>query len=133
PADFAGGHNSGAAPKTERRSLEQSRLRRWLVNRKALDGFLEFLGGAEGDLLARLDLDGFAGRRVAAHARSALADLQNAQAREADTIALLEMVGHHVNHAVEQGLGLLLGNLMLLGELRCQMLQRNRGGGGFVS
>src|SRR6202035_303626 len=42
------------------------------------DRFLEFLGGAEGDLLAGLDLDGFAGGRIAAHARGALAYLQDA-------------------------------------------------------
>src|SRR6185437_13102268 len=53
------------------------------VKRKALDGFLQFLGGAEGDLLARLDLDRFAGRGIAAHARGALAHLQDAQSVEA--------------------------------------------------
>jgi hypothetical protein len=44
------------------------------------NGFFEFLGGAEGDLLAGLDFDRFAGGRVAAHAGGALAHLQNTQA-----------------------------------------------------
>src|SRR5258706_15567761 len=43
------------------------------------DRFLEFLGGTEGDFLASLDLDRFARGRIAAHARGALAGLQNAQ------------------------------------------------------
>src|SRR5262245_3968467 len=50
--------------------------------------FLELLGGAEGNLLAGLDLDGLAGGRVAAHARRTLAHLQDAQAADADAGAL---------------------------------------------
>ena len=58
---------------------ERAGLRKERVG-ETVDGFLEFLGGAEGDFLAGLDLDGLAGSRVAAHARGALADLQDAEA-----------------------------------------------------
>ena len=51
------------------------------------DGFLQFLGGAEGDLLGRLDLNRLAGRRITSHTRGALADLKNAQAGKPDAIA----------------------------------------------
>jgi hypothetical protein len=40
-----------------------------------LDDLFEVLGRTEGDLLARLDLDGLTGRRIAAHPGSTLADL----------------------------------------------------------
>src|SRR6187551_163494 len=53
------------------------------------NGLFEFLRGAERDLLARLDLDRFAGRGVAAHAGGALANLQDAEAADADPVALL--------------------------------------------
>src|SRR5690348_9848453 len=43
------------------------------------DRLFEFLGGAEGDLLARLDLDRLAGRGIASHARRALAHLEDAE------------------------------------------------------
>src|SRR5436853_2454745 len=56
------------------------------------DGFLEFLRGAERDLLARLDLDRLAGRGVAAHAGGALANLKDAEATDADAVALLEVL-----------------------------------------
>jgi hypothetical protein len=47
------------------------------------DRFLEILGSAERDLLTGLDLDGFAGRRVASHTGGAMPDLQDAQAHQA--------------------------------------------------
>src|SRR5687767_3443306 len=59
--------------------------------RRGLDRFLEVLGDPEGDLLGRLDLDRLAGRRVAAHARRTVAHLKDAEARDADLVALLEM------------------------------------------
>src|SRR5581483_1552746 len=57
------------------------------------DRFLQLLGGAEGDLLRRLDLDRLAGGGVAAHARGALADLEDAEPNDADALALLQVLG----------------------------------------
>src|SRR5262249_8556204 len=56
------------------------------------DRFLQFLGGAERDLLARLDLNRFAGRRIASHARRALAHLQDAEPADPDAVALLQVL-----------------------------------------
>src|SRR4249919_65444 len=50
----------------------------------ALDRLFEFLGGAEGHLLAGLDLDRFAGCRITPHAGGALAHHQDAEAANAD-------------------------------------------------
>jgi len=44
-------------------------------SRDLSDRFLEFLGGAESDLLARLDLNGLSGGGIATHARGALPHL----------------------------------------------------------
>jgi hypothetical protein len=56
------------------------------------DGFLEFLGGTEGHLLAGLDMNGFAGGGIAAHAGGALANLQDAEPDDADAFALLQVL-----------------------------------------
>src|ERR1700737_652821 len=107
----------------------------WSISRKSgyrfserkcdqpLDRFLQFLRGAERDLLAGLDLDRLAGRRVAAHARGALAHLQDAEAADADAVALLEVLDDQVDHVVEDQLGGLLGELMLFGKVRRDVLQ----------
>src|SRR5690348_15928773 len=62
------------------------------ANAKSLDRLFQLFRGAEGDLLARLDLDGFAGGRVAAHAGGALAHDEDAKTVEADTRALLQVL-----------------------------------------
>src|SRR5690348_12456409 len=56
------------------------------------DRLLQLLRSAEGDLLRSLDLDGFAGRRVAAHAGGALAHDEDAQTVETDAGALLQVL-----------------------------------------
>jgi len=63
-------------------------LIRW-VEADKLDCFFEFLGGPEGDLLAGLDLDCFAGGGIAPHPGWTLADLQDAEAAEANAPAFL--------------------------------------------
>src|ERR1700690_4299634 len=78
----------------------------------ASDRLFQVLRGAEGDLLARLDLDGFAGGRVAAHARGALAHLKDAEAADADALALLQMLDDVVYEIGEHHLRLLLRHLM---------------------
>src|SRR6185437_7064873 len=91
----------------------------------ALDRFLEVLGDAEGDLLRRLDLDGLARRRVAAHARRTIADLKDAEARDADLVALLEVLDDETDEVVEGGGRVLLGHARLLGQLGGDLRQRN--------
>src|ERR1700675_750196 len=83
-----------------------------------LDGFLEFLGRAEGDLLAGLDVDRFAGGGVAAHAGGALANLEDAETDDADALALLQVLGDHGDHVTENGLSLLLRQFLVLGDRR---------------
>src|SRR5580698_4178609 len=87
------------------------------------DRFLEFLGGAEGDLLAGLDLDGFAGRGIAAHARGALADLQDAEPADTDALALLEVLDDIADQAAKNGFSLLFRQLVILRKARRQVLQ----------
>src|ERR1051325_6936353 len=89
------------------------------------DGFVEFLRGAERHLLARLDLDRLAGRGVAAHARSALANLQDAEPADADAVALLEILHNELDHVAEDRFGLLLRELVSLGNVGREMLQGN--------
>jgi len=57
--------------------------------RDCLHGLFQVLRGAEGDLLAGLDLDGLAGSRVAAHTGGTFAHLQDAEATDSDALALL--------------------------------------------
>ena len=90
------------------------------------DRFLEFLGGAERDLLAGLDLDRLAGGRVAAHAGGALADLQDAEAADADAVALLEVTHQQADHVAQDAFRRLLGHLVVLGELGRDVLERDR-------
>jgi len=63
----------------ERRPGPLARVPEQLRFRIASHRLLEFLGDAEGYLLARLDLDRFTGRGVASHASSAFAHLQDAK------------------------------------------------------
>src|SRR5689334_20921197 len=77
------------------------------------DRFLELLGGAEGNLLAGLDVDRLAGSGIAAHAGGALANLEDAEADDADPVALLQVLGHLGHEVAEHRLGLLLGHLVI--------------------
>src|ERR1700691_1503094 len=93
--------------------------------RKGLDCFLECLGGAERDLLARLDLDRLAGGRVAAHAGGALADLKDAEAADTDAVTFLEVLHHQADEVTEIGFGLLLCDFMGAGQGGGEMLEGN--------
>src|SRR5471030_337670 len=94
---------------------------------RSLDRFLQFLGGAERDLLGSLDLDGFAGGGIAAHARTALAHDENAQAIEANTRALLQVLGDQGDGFFNDLVGALLREFFFLGELGGELA----GGNGF--
>src|SRR5579864_7350129 len=87
-----------------------------------LDRLFQFLGGAEGDLLARLDLDRLAGGRVTAHARGALADLKDAEPADADALALLQMLDDIADEIAEHGFRLLLRHLVGFRERGRKML-----------
>src|ERR1700686_3552614 len=69
--------------------------------RAASDRHLEFLGSAEGDLAAGLDLDRLAGRGIAAHAGGALAHLQDAEPGDLDPLAFLEVLGDQADQVFE--------------------------------
>jgi hypothetical protein len=56
---------------------------------RCLHGLFQVLRGAEGNLLAGLDLNGLASRRVAAHTGGTFAHLQDAEATDSDALALL--------------------------------------------
>src|SRR5262249_1146589 len=90
------------------------------------DRFLEVLRRAERNLLAGLDLDGLAGCRIAAHARCALPDLKDAETRDANPLALLEMLGDEANQALQQFFAAAFGELMLLGQGGGEMLDGDR-------
>src|SRR5665213_569685 len=96
-----------------------------MKNRRS-DRHLQFLGGAEGDLLARLDLDRLAGRRIAAHAGGALAHLENAEPGDLDPLAFFQVLGDKADEIFEHLLTLLLGHLVLLGQGVGQMLGGDR-------
>ena len=82
-------------------------------------------GGAERNLLARLDLDRFAGRGIASHASGTLAHLEDAEAGDADTFALLQMLRHQADRIVEYLFRLLFCQFMLLGDSCGEMLERH--------
>src|ERR1700682_731812 len=93
------------------------------------DGFLELLGGAEGNLLAGLDVDRFAGGGVAAHAGGALAHLEDAKTDDADALALLQVLGDAADQIVQNAFSLFLGQFLVFGDRRRQMLERDGGRG----
>src|SRR5262245_5171803 len=86
--------------KTKRPRDLRGRLR--ASPKEASDRFLEFLGGAEGHLLRRLDLDGFAGGGIATHTRRTPTDLQDAQAGHAHLVALLQVLDSEVDKSAEE-------------------------------
>src|SRR4029079_9141768 len=85
-----------------------------LFGRTGSDRLFQFLGGAEGDFLARFDFDRLTGRRVAAHACGALTHLQDAESADPNARALLQVLGDGLNHLLEHGVDLLFGQLVRL-------------------
>src|ERR1700743_1872672 len=114
-------------PKRKSRMPLSRNIRLNLFQRnRSLDRFLQFLGGAEGNLLARLDLDGFARRRIAAHAGSALAHDEDTQTVQTDAGALLQVLGDRRDRVVEERMRRLVGHLVLLGQLHRQLARADR-------
>src|SRR5258708_35498597 len=89
--------------------------------RNALDRLLEFLGDAEGYLLARLDLDRFTGRGVASHASSAFAHLQDAKSVQTDAGALLEGLRDQHDEIIQELVPLLLVQPSLFRQLPAEL------------
>src|SRR5690606_38224282 len=100
-----------------------SRARQAPAMPSASDRFLEFLGGAEGNLLRRLDLDLLAGRRVAAHAGGALTHLKDTEPANANALAFLEALDHQADHVAEDSLGSLLRHIVVLRQFGGEMLK----------
>jgi hypothetical protein len=75
------------------------------------------------DFLAGFDLDCFPGGRIAAHASGALSNLQNAETRNTDPLALLEMLRDQPDEIAEEGFTGPLRQLMLLGQAGSEMLE----------
>jgi hypothetical protein len=90
-----------------------------------VDRHLQILGRPEGDFLARFDLYRFSRCGIAPHASSPLSDLENAKTCKTDAFALLEMLCDKTNKIAEEGLTSPFRQLMLLGQGRCKMLERN--------
>src|SRR5581483_6620108 len=93
--------------------------------RKLSDRLFQLLRGAEGDFFARLDLNLFARRRIAADARSAFANLQDAETANTDALAFLQVLPDIADEIAEHRFRLLLRHLMLLRKCRSKMLQRD--------
>src|SRR3954465_10515495 len=74
-----------------------------------VDRLLELFAGLEANALARLDVDRLAGGRVPALARRPLGNVEAAEARDLGGLAGLQGQGDGVEHRLESGRGLSLG------------------------
>ena len=70
-------------------------------------------------------MNGLAGGGVAAHARGALAHLQDAKPADADAFALFQVLDDLPDETAEDGLGLLFLQLIVLRDARGEMFQCN--------
>ena len=71
-----------------------------------------------------------AGAGIAAGAGGALADLEDAEPDDPDPVPLLEVLGDELDHVGQDGLGVLLGEVLALRDVGGEMLERNGGGSG---
>ena len=97
----------------------------WSLGSAVLHRLFQFPGGPEGDLLAGLDLDGLAGRRVPSHPCRPLPHLKDAETGQTDFVALLQMAGGQRHHVAEHCLGLLLRDVMAVGQRGGEVLEGN--------
>ena len=94
-------------------------------DRPNLNSLLEFLGRPEHNLLARLDLDGLARRRVASHSGSTLPHLEDAETVQVDFVPFLEVAGRQRHQIAQHGLRLFLWQIMAVRQCGGQMLERD--------
>src|SRR5215475_2995342 len=74
------------------------------------DRRLQLLGDAESDFLRGLDLDRLAGLGIDSHAGLALTHLEDAERRQADPVALLEVLGDGGDECIGELVRGLLGH-----------------------
>jgi hypothetical protein len=86
---------------------------------------LQSLSYSECYSLGCFDLDRLAGSRVAAHARSALLDLQDPKTRNSDSFTLLQMFGDEADEVAKEGLTSAFCYLMVLGQSGREMFESN--------
>src|ERR1700722_8755252 len=103
---------------TERRSCRHQAPKPCAMS----DCFFEFFRRAEGDFLARLDLNCFAGCGVAAHAGGALADLENAEAANTNALAFFQMLDDLADQTREDGLRLFFRQFVVFRKACSKML-----------
>src|SRR6516225_11303006 len=87
--------------------------------------FLRFLGRAKRDLLTGLDPDRLPRAWIAAHPRFAPLHLEDSETDDTDLIALHKMRGKHVHRIAEHGDRAIRGQLIGLGDLSGDVLQRH--------
>ena len=92
----------------------------------AINCLFEFLAGAEGHLLAGLDLDRFAGIRIASHAGNTISHLQNPESDNLHALAQYQVLGDYADEVFHQLQSLTLAESMLFPQLIGQMLDGDR-------
>jgi hypothetical protein len=97
----------------------------WPFGSAVLHRLFQFLGRSERDLLAGLDLDGLAGRRVPSHPGRPLPHLEDTETGQTDFVAPLQMAGGDRHQIAQHGLGLLLCDLMAVGQRGGEVLERS--------
>jgi hypothetical protein len=70
----------------------------------------------EGNLLAGLDLDGFARGRIAAHTRRALSELEDAEPVDANARRFFQVLAETADHVRQHGVDLTLRQLVGFGQ-----------------
>jgi hypothetical protein len=115
--------SSQTVERTTRQRCSATRRLRFIT--KPLYRELQFLGRPECHFLACLDLNGFAGGRIASHPRWPFPHLQDAKTRNSDSLPFLKMLCNEADHVIEQRLALSLCQLVLLGQNSREMLESN--------
>ena len=108
----------------EKPGLLRPGLHQFTGNYRILDDAcsgLQRLGRTEAQLLRGLDLDGFAGPRIAAHARRALGDREDAEVADRELTAALDLLQagfDRAEHQFDHALGFCLRQVALLGHCK---------------
>ena len=90
-----------------------------------LNRLFQFLGCSEGDLLARFDFDGLAGSWISTHPSRMILDLRDAETGQPDFVAVLKVVGGERYQITQDSFGLLLRQVMALGQFGSHLPERD--------